>query len=201
MFQQPNPNFKEVTDLWYKNSPVGENTIGKFMKEICKKAKLKITYTNHCIRGTMATAMARSGYSLHNIAQVTCHKNIESLKYYLEKPTLDDMEQYSISLFKYAGGDKKKKKKTPSAAQGKANDNDDEDFEEPPRPTCFMYLISERHEKENKDLQLQPKLPHNQVAAPFTNSTNMQILCQNPIGMFMGANLNNCTININMPKE
>ena len=27
-----------------------------------------------------------------------------------------------------------------------------------------------------------------------------QMLKQNPIGMFVGANLSNCTININMPK-
>ena len=95
-------NFKYPDDKWYKNSPVGENTIGKFMKEISKNAGLSVIYTNHCIRGTTAMAMHRSGYSLHEIAQVTCHKNIESLKYYLEKPTLEDMQNYSTSLFDYS---------------------------------------------------------------------------------------------------
>ena len=45
--------------------------------------------------------MYKSGYSLHDIVQVTKHKNIESLKYYLQQPTLEDMENYSDSLFKY----------------------------------------------------------------------------------------------------
>ena len=34
-----------------------------------------------------ATAMYKSGYSLHEIVQVTRHKNIENLKCYLEKLT------------------------------------------------------------------------------------------------------------------
>ena len=71
LFQQPNPNYKKPGDKWYKESPVGEGTIAKFMKEISKNVGLSYTYTNHCIRGTTTIAMHTSGYSLHEIAQVT----------------------------------------------------------------------------------------------------------------------------------
>ena len=30
LFQQPSPNFKRTTDLWYKKSPCGINTIGNY---------------------------------------------------------------------------------------------------------------------------------------------------------------------------
>ena len=47
------------------------------------------------MRGAIATAMYISGYSLHDIAQVTRHKNLESLKDYFQKPAVEDMENYS----------------------------------------------------------------------------------------------------------
>lgn len=40
-----------------------------------------------------------------------------------------------------------------------------------------------------------------EIQLTTTNTNNiMAIYRQNPVGMFMGANLHNCTININMPK-
>ena len=35
---------------------------------------------------------------------------------------------------------------------------------------------------------------------PVNTQNVMQMYKQNPVGMFMGAQLSNCTININMPK-
>ena len=61
-------------------NPVGENTIGKFPSVISENSGLSVKYTNHCIWGTTATPMHKMGYSLHDIAQVTNHKNLESLK-------------------------------------------------------------------------------------------------------------------------
>lgn len=43
--------------------------------------------------------MKKPGYSLQDIALVIKHKNLESLKYYLEKPTLEDKTNFSDSLF------------------------------------------------------------------------------------------------------
>ena len=135
-FQTPNQYFKFPNDKWFKATPVGENTIGKFMKDISEFSGLTTVYTNHCVRGTTATAMHRSGYSLHDIAQVTRHKNIESLKYYLEKPTIENMKNYSNSLFKYASNDKGKENQN---MNNNSNNSDDEDFEEPPVKTRNVY--------------------------------------------------------------
>ena len=181
------------------------------MKEISKNAGLSYIYTNHCIRGTTATAMHKSGYSLNEIAKVTRHKNIESLKYYLEEPTLDDMQNYSNSLFNYAV--KEEEVQTPR----KIN-SDDEAFETPPVPTRNLYNEVTKKEQQTPDTtpqKNQPVIPYfpnfdensnnsnnSQNTGTVANATQnfMQMYRQNPVGMFVGANLNNCTININIPK-
>ena len=85
--------------------------IGQFMSTISENSGLSVMYTNHCIRGTTATAMHHSGYSLQDIKFVTCYKNIESLKFYFEQPTISDMENYSDLLFQYTDKDTKAKGK------------------------------------------------------------------------------------------
>ena len=47
-------------------------------------------------------------------------------------------------------------------------------------------------------------MPLTQVKEPDNISKTQNIMkmyCQNPLSMFVRANLNNCTININLPKE
>ena len=212
-FQKPNPYFKKITDPWYHKSPVGENTIGEFMKNISKNAGLSIIYTNHCVRGTTATAMHRSGYSLHDIAAVTKHKNIESLKFYLEQPTLDDMQNYSESLFQYTD-----KNKSAKVLENKENNESDDDFEpNPPRQKkkfkSSATTTTQLNTENSQLVPLSPKFDNNHTGEnqlnPLqhmqnnTQNTTSNIMCmyrQNPVGMFVGANLNNCTINTNMPK-
>ena len=103
MFQQPNPYFKRPTDYWYKAQPVGEGTRGKFLATILENAGLSYIYTNHCIRGKTVTGMRKNGHSLQEIANVVKHKNLESLKWYLEVPDQKDKKNYCKSLSKYAG--------------------------------------------------------------------------------------------------
>ena len=120
------------------------------MKIISKNSGLSTKYTNHCLRGTTATAMYKCGYSLHDIAQVTRHKNLESLKYYLAQPTITDMENYSNSLFDYTGG------KTPQ----NGNSQSDEDFETPPVPTKNMYqMVCKEHTKQDQLESYKPSNP------------------------------------------
>ena len=203
LFQSPNDKLK-IQGKWYKKSPVGENTIAKFMKEISKNAGLSRIYTNHCIRGTTATAMHRSGYSLHDIAQVTRHKNIESIKFYLQTPTIEDMENYSNSLFDYANDSSKQVQQDAEAK--KTTEESDQEFEEPPQPTRNMYEMVTKKKDPTKSTNNTEMVPitndnNDEVAVPTSTTSNvMQMYRQNPIGMFVGANLNNCTININMPK-
>ena len=89
------------------------------MKDISVAASLSCIYTNHCVRGTTASDMKRSGYTLQDMAFVTKHKNLESLKFYLEQPTLEDKENVSKDLFKYT-------------SNSDHDDNDDDNFEVPP---------------------------------------------------------------------
>ena len=207
LFQAPNDKYLSQ-GKWYKKLPVGENTIAKFMSEISKNASLSKKYTNHCMRGTTATAMHRSGYSLHDIAQVTKHKNIETLKFYLQQPTIEDMENYSNSLFQYASTTNKqvqgKEDNQPNAAE-----SDDLDFEEPPHPTRNVYETvkapGNTTNNSNKQLSLVSNLDKDTnsdlLTQTATSTSNvMKMYKQNPISMFVGANLSNCTININMPK-
>ena len=138
--------------------------------------------------------MHHSGYSLHDLAQVSKHKNIESLKLYLEQPTIEDMQKYSNSLFDYAE----------QKEDNKENDqSDDNDFEDPPRPTRNVYKDIQTHRSPTKNTNQNALVPVQNELEESTNSTTsnvMQMYGQNPIGMFVGANLNNCTINITMPK-
>ena len=76
------------------------------MAAISQKANLSKRYTNHKIKGTTATVMKNAGHSLDEIATVTHHKNLESLKCYLAKPTLEDKVNFSKTLSKFGQSDK-----------------------------------------------------------------------------------------------
>ena len=103
LFQQPNPNFKNTRNTWYKKSPCGINTIGSYMANISHAAGLSYIYTSHYSRGTTATCMKKAGYSLEEITWVLKHKNLESLKRYLAKPSTEDKENFSNDVFKAIG--------------------------------------------------------------------------------------------------
>lgn len=101
LFQQPNKNFKKDGASWYVAASVGKNAINSFMSIISKRAKLSRRFTNHCIRGTTATALKKSGFSIPEIASVTKHKNYQSLKHYLAVPDIDEKIKFSNALFKF----------------------------------------------------------------------------------------------------
>lgn len=100
-FQTPNPYMSNPAhDLWYKNCPVGEGMIGRFMKQISQSTNLPKLYTNHKIRGTTASVM-KDKFGLFAACNVTHHKSYESLRSYLAKPTLEDKAKYSTALFNF----------------------------------------------------------------------------------------------------
>ena len=57
-------------------------------------------------------AMAKSGFQPHQIAAVTKHQSLESLKHYIEKPTIEDCAVFSNALSNY--GAKKKSNSHPA---------------------------------------------------------------------------------------
>ena len=130
-FQYPTKNRKGFT-----KEVIGKNPLGTMMNEISEHANLSRIYTNHQIRKTMATGMHRSGFSQEEIANVTKHKNLDSLKSYVSAPSFSEKQRYNEGLFSYGNSnsnspqvpkrlpieekpDEPKKKEMPWWAEGK----------------------------------------------------------------------------------
>lgn len=60
-FQRPKVENYIDEKVWYCNSPLGKNTIGKLMNVISEKARLSRIYTNNCIRATKITTLRDAG--------------------------------------------------------------------------------------------------------------------------------------------
>ena len=86
---------KKDKDIWFGKQKMGKNKVGNMMKQISKEACLSKIYTNHCLRATTATILARSGVQDRDIAMVTGHKNVASLQHYVNAPTTKKMKSLS----------------------------------------------------------------------------------------------------------
>ena len=71
------------SNIWYKNQPVGINSLKKYMKTMTENAGIsgKKT-TNHSTRKTMITKLVQNDTNPLHVAQLTGHKNIKSLDSY-----------------------------------------------------------------------------------------------------------------------
>ena len=68
--------------IWYKNQPVGANSLSKFMKVMTENAGIEGKRTNHSARKTMITKLVQNDTNPLHVAQLTGHKNIKSLDSY-----------------------------------------------------------------------------------------------------------------------
>lgn len=93
-FQRPKRDNFSASDIWYDNSPVGENTIAGFMKKISNRAGLSKTYTNHSIRSTTVTTLRNLGVHPNDIMSVTGHKSAQSILHY---STVSEDQRRSMS--------------------------------------------------------------------------------------------------------
>ena len=82
LFLHSKNNFSDNDPVWYRNEPLGVNTLRKFMKTISKSAGLSKEYTNHCIRSTTITLLNHCGFESRHIATVSGHRNTASLSSY-----------------------------------------------------------------------------------------------------------------------
>jgi hypothetical protein len=74
-------NASDDTDLcpvmiWHNNVPLGEKTLGNFMSVLSKNCDLSQTYTNHSIRASGATLLAKHSYCHSQIMAITGHKSV-----------------------------------------------------------------------------------------------------------------------------
>ena len=110
------PNSKN--EAWYKNCPMGINTLGGMMKDLSKEADLSKVYTNHCLRATVASALYTAGVEREDIKLVTGHLNAKSLDPYISTATDKKRDQLSKTLFEYG------KENIESVAIDQANPSD-----------------------------------------------------------------------------
>ena len=73
---------------WYKNEPLGVNSLGAMMKTISKSAALSQTYTNHCVRSTTITVLFNAGIEVQHIQSRTGHRSLQGLQPYIGNPTV-----------------------------------------------------------------------------------------------------------------
>ena len=64
LFQQCRFRVSPTDDTWFKNEPLGVNTLGQLMKTISQAAGLSKLYTNHCVRATTITVLLKEGCHL-----------------------------------------------------------------------------------------------------------------------------------------
>jgi len=68
------------------------------MTRMSKSANLSKSYTNHCIRATVATVLNRQVVDLLKIMSVTGHRNVKSLESYINEPTDNERRTLSAAL-------------------------------------------------------------------------------------------------------
>ena len=98
LFQTPNKHFKQDESRWFRNKPLGKNTIAKLMDNISVKAELSEKYTNHCIRASTVTALYQRGVDTKQIFAITKHKDERSLSHYISQTTSEHKRQCSRLL-------------------------------------------------------------------------------------------------------
>ena len=97
MWQKPKQKIPKEGP-WYDASPVGHNTLEKFMGRISDLLKEKISqrYTNHCIRVTGTTNLSKF-FNPKQVMAITGHKSLQSLAIY-QRVHSDEKMSMSMSL-------------------------------------------------------------------------------------------------------
>ncbi len=67
---------------WFSSVPVGRNTLGKMVKDICAQGKIVGNKTNHSLRATGASSMFQAGVPEKIIQQFTGHRSLAGLREY-----------------------------------------------------------------------------------------------------------------------
>jgi integrase len=175
----------------YEKCAVGKNTLGTMLKTISTNAGLSQIYTNHCTRKTTAVNLKKSGFSLEEIAHITGHKNLQSLKSYLDGPDQNQLEKYSNALHKNVNSNdpappcnEPKKRKIDVEATLSVNPEQNEGTDIDEKNELDLAIVSETNDKENA------------VISKNLVQNNQQIK-QAPM-LFGGANFSNCSFNFTM---
>lgn len=83
LFQHPLVSYKLLEDVWFRNEPIGKNTLSNMMQRISSKAGLSMQYTCHSVRASTISILYRAGIPTQSIINITKHKNEASLSHYI----------------------------------------------------------------------------------------------------------------------
>ncbi len=102
LFQYPsnriNASNSAHYSVWYDKKPLGKTPLDNMMSKISKEVPLSKVYTNHCVRATTCTTLARAGVDSAAIITVIGHRSTDSLKPYLRGPSEDQTHDMSSIL-------------------------------------------------------------------------------------------------------
>ena len=84
LFQIPLTKFSKAAECWYKNEPLGKNSIAQLIPRNSKKAGLSQVYTAHCVRASTITSLHQTGVNAKQICAIAKHKNEQSLTSYIK---------------------------------------------------------------------------------------------------------------------
>ena len=95
----------EGMQCWFKNRPLGVNTLASMMKQINTDAKLSQVYTNHCVRATAITLWGEAGMPDRQICHISGHKDPNSLRHYHSRPSRAQLRNSSNILSRALAGE------------------------------------------------------------------------------------------------
>ena len=98
LWQRPKWGVRTLQDdLWFDKVPIGESTLGKFMKVLSNDAKLSDSYSNHSIRKTCIETLTEHGIEARHIMSISSLKSESTIKEYTSKcPEMKKKEMYNI---------------------------------------------------------------------------------------------------------
>ncbi|XP_071956065.1 uncharacterized protein [Antedon mediterranea] len=84
-WQRPKNTVLDNNVVWYNNMPLGKNTLGAKMHNICREAGTSKIYTNSCLRATTIHALGNEGFAPRHIMSISGHKSEASIKHYVQR--------------------------------------------------------------------------------------------------------------------
>ncbi|XP_063931274.1 uncharacterized protein LOC135143348 [Zophobas morio] len=97
LFLTPNPAWREPSSVgWFKNSLVGRNEMGKWTRTAAEEIGIDIKkkkISNHSLRSTAVSQLAKAGVGEEQLIKITGHANTFSIKPYLQ---LDGDHHYQM---------------------------------------------------------------------------------------------------------
>ena len=185
--------------LWFKVSPLGQNTIGSFMRSMAVEIGLKGKYTNHSVRKTSCTDLLQAGVSPTLIQHISGHKDVKSLTNYATASREQIREMGAI-----LSNPQSIKRRAVVAVSGPKNASSCK--------SCLCPLYNRDQARfhmqpgtciENTAVAAIQQSPSSCAAEPIQATTASQAMMMlrttsSMSGLFTNAQLHNCSFTINM---